>query len=662
VTIYSAHVAVKSAYRRHFRSAWPLTVLAALLALTAVPEIGGGPGAAWALAPEPEPITPDHIPIADISPGMTGFGLTVFQGSVVDTFGVTVIGVQKNVRAAGNLLLIEVSGHGLETSSIAQGMSGSPIYLDGRFAGALAFGWGGALRPIAGVTPAAEMLALPTHIPDVAQARQQGVFRNTASRIALLIPLGTSAGALAAEVWGKAGPVAPAAAASMDISGWPDAPQMWLKLAGRLAAQRAAGQPQWELGPDQWIFQRLALATGGSGQSQLTSANRLVPGAACAVPLVTGDAALGAIGTVTWVEGDQVLMMGHPFMQRGPVNLPLATAEVLTVFPSRQMSFKMGSVGTVIGTVHHDLRAGLSGRMGVAPQMIPVTVTVAREGAADLNYNFAVVDDPMLTPTLVFWTIYNGLLATGDDASLQTMRYRVETTWTGPRSLSAEPLVLSGVTAGPGGAAGLAVELMAPLSILLNNPHAEVRLRGVRATLAQAPSLQTATIVGLTSPRSILRAGEKVVFHAEIEPRQGPRETIDFPVTLPTHLPAGPYRVVLTSAAELFALEAQRASGRFQPVNLSGILEILRTDRTRDTLVLALLAPGEATILQGQELHNLPHSIARTVRSGNMQAQRSLADYVWRSARATPWVLTGHAVRSLRVQPADKPLAEERRP
>ncbi len=649
VTNYSPFAAVISACRGHFRPAANLAGTLAMLALLTISGVNGGVRGARAA----EPLA-DHIPLTEISPGMTGFGLTVFQGAVVDTFGVTVIGIQENVRAAGSLLVIEVSGHGLETSSIAQGMSGSPIYLDGRFAGALAFGWGGSLRPLAGVTPAAEMLALPTHIPAVAQRRQVGT---TVDPTALIAP-GTDVTELAAGVWGQeiAGNQQPSVVVA--AGGWPDAPRMWLKLATQLAANH----PELDTGPDQWLFQPLGLAAAGAGGNQLSPTKRLVPGAACAVPLVTGDAALGAIGTVTWVEGDQVLMMGHPFMQRGPVNLPLAAAEVLTILPSREMSFKMGSVGEVIGTVHHDLRAGLSGRLGVVPEMIPVTVSVAREEAAATTYHFDVVDDPMLTPTLVFWTIYNALLATSDDASLQTMRYRVETTWEGPGVLSGQPLVFSGVSAGPGGAAGLAGEVMIPLSILLNNPYAEVRLQGVRATLVQARPLETAAVVGLTSPRSVLRAGQKVVFHAEIEPRQGPRETIAFPVTLPAHLPAGAYRVVVTSAADLFALEVQRAAGRFQPVSLGGIMEILRSDRSRDTLVLALFAPGRAPILQGQELNNLPESVARTIGSGNMQVQRTLADYAWRAEKSTPWVLTGHAVRSLRIQPADKPLAEERRP
>jgi hypothetical protein len=114
----------------------------------------------------------DHIPLAEITRGMRGYGLTVFEGTRVDTFSVEVVGVQERMRADGSLIIIEVAGHDLQRSRIAQGMSGSPVFLDGRFAGALAFGWGGALRSLAGVTPAGEILSLPSQ-PLPAGARLQ---------------------------------------------------------------------------------------------------------------------------------------------------------------------------------------------------------------------------------------------------------------------------------------------------------------------------------------------------------------------------------------------------------------------------------------------------------------------------------------------------------
>jgi len=297
-----------------------------------------------------------------------------------------------------------------------------------------------------------------------------------------------------------------------------------------------------------------------------------------------------------------------------------------------------------------------------SPHMVPVDVSIEMTGGETLSYHFEVADDPALTPNLVFWTIYNALLATGDDASLQTLRYEISAEWSGAEVLSGSPLSISGVTAGPGGARAMGAEIARPIGIILNNPYESVKLESVRATIKQSRGAQTASVLSLTSPRAVARAGETVNFQVVVEPHMGTREIITIPVTLPDHLEPGPYRVLVASAADVFALDAQRASGRFQPVNLASMVEILRSPRGRDSLVLAIFAPGQAAVVQGKELANLPASVARTVRSGNIQVGRSLADYIYRVDQKIPWALSGHAVRSLRVHPSAKPQAHERRP
>lgn len=640
--------------QRSFTNAWRRRLAACFLAV-----VCGLAGPAGAAAP-----AADFIPLDEIAPGMTGYGLTVFAGTRVDTFAVTVIGIQENVRAAGSLLLIEVSGHGLEKSSIAQGMSGSPIFLEGRFAGALAFGWGGALRPIAGVTPAAEILALPTRLPAAGPAVRQ----TSRPQFESLVPPGCRTDLLAASLLagdgGWAAPLLPVAVgvpADVAPGAWPDPHDLLVEL---MTAAGNGSPPD----PRSWIYQPLGIGAGAAGAQGATAAaapTALVPGSACAVPLVIGDAHLGVIGTVTWVDGRQVYMMGHPFLQRGPVDLPLATARILTLFPSRQMSFKMGTIGDIVGAVHHDQRAGLSGRLGPAPAMVDVGITLALpadEGAAVREFAFQVVDDPTLTPTLVFWTLYNALLVEGDDASLQTLNYRMETRWEGAAAVAEQPLVFEGVVAGPGGATGLASQLMAPLQILLNNPYAEVHLKKVTASFTVTRPMATATITGISGPRHLPGPGAEVVFQVELEPRRGVKEFISVPVILPDNLEPGPFRVVAASAAELFALEAQRAPDRFRTASLGAAVDILGTARSAATLAVALLAPGEAMILKGREMKNLPASVAQTLKAGNMQAGRALADYVLRTDTATPWVLQGHAVRALTLEAAPEPAKEERRP
>ncbi len=577
------------------------------------------------------------INVDEIRPGMTGYGLTVFAGTRIDTFGVTVVGVQENIRADGHLILVEVSGHGLEESSIAQGMSGSPVFLDGRLAGALAFGWGGALRPLGGVTPAAELLAVSTAPP-------------LATGLAAATPapdwtplLATTDGGLARTLGLGEAPVA-AAAAWPD--GWPEPADLAVELLDPFTDRDH---------PAAWVCRPAGQAAAGGGTA--AAPRTLVPGAACAVPLVMGDAKLGAIGTVTWVDGEDVHMMGHPFMQRGGVRWPLATAEIVTVFPSRQMSFKMGSIGEVVGAVHQDRRAGIAGRLGAEAPLLPVHVTTPHG-----VYDFQVANDVQLAPALVFWAFYNALLAVGDDASLQTVHWSLRATWREEGATDLRSLDLAGATAGPGGVASLGPAMTVPLRILLGNPFVPIALESVDVELVTAPGVATAEVRDLVAPTTVVAGTRVLPVEVVLSPRHGAPERRMVELALPAALGPGRHRLVVASAAEFFALEAQRAAGRFQTGSLDATIELLESERGLGTLVVALLSRGTGVVVRGNELADLPGSLARTVRRAAGPEQMTAADFVARHAESTPWLLLGHAVLDVRVIPATDPRKPERRP
>ncbi len=601
----------------------------------------------------------DFIALEEIHRGMKGYGLTVFAGTTIDTFGVEVIGVQAKSRVDGSLIIIEVSGHGLEQSSIAQGMSGSPIYIEGRFAGALAFGWSGALRPIAGVTPAQDILGLPVE-PDVYGASQVHAPISDHQNMQGLMGERQDDQGLEAALFGTSIQHPQAAGFMNNMEAWPASEELILDLLQEATNGRGFELPS----QDHWFYSPVGTVISSSG-GQRGKGPALEPGSACAVPLVTGDAMLGVTGTVTWTSGDDVLMMGHPFMQRGPVDLPLATAEILTIFPSRQMSFKMGYMGDIVGSVHHDQRAGLSGKLGPSPQMIPVTVEVelpvpgSRVETVNRQYDFQVVEDPLLTPSLVFWTLYNSILAEGDDASTQNIAYELTSHWDG---LDDKPMVIRGKAAGPSGAVGLASDWMVPFSLLLDNPFERVKLKSVHARLEMTRPMATANIVGLNGPRSLVAGQESITVQVEVSPRQGASEIVEVVLDLPATLKEGPYRLVAASAAELFTLETTRAAGRFQVASLSGALEILRMDRSRDGLVVALLSPGNSLVIADREMNHLPGSVASVLKKGNMQIESTMADYAARSSQIVPYVLSGHSVRKLRVLAAPETVREEQRP
>ncbi|RKZ14058.1 hypothetical protein DRQ50_09610, partial [bacterium] len=520
--------------------------------------------------------------------------------------------------------------------------------LDGRLAGALAFGWPGALRPLGGVTPAQEMLAVSADEP--LQAYGVGHISSPPWLELVTAP----ATDLAHDLdW----PSLPVPAQASQLADWPN-PQL---LAQRLLTFLLGEAPA----PSGWICHPTGmttpLATAAVAVATAEPAPTLVPGGACAVPLILGDAQLGAIGTVTWVDGTDVWMMGHPFMQRGPVRLPLATADILTLFPSRQMSFKMGSIGELVGAVHQDRRPAVVGRLGAVAPLLPVTVRVQDESGTR-DYAFEVAADPLLAGSLVFWAVYNALLAAGNDASLQTVRWSLDLDWHRLDEAAGRRLTLSGSGAGPGGAVALGAGIMAPLNMLLANPFDRVGLDGVAVTMTMTPGLATARLLGVNAPRRVPVGTTTLPVTVELEPRRGERRTVAVDLPLPAGLVPGRHRLITASAAEFFGLELQRAAGRFQVADLAATVRILAEERNSSVLTTALLVRGRNVVIRGHEMEHLPGSVRRTVRNGAGNDSRTLADFVARQELPTQWLLSGHAVLDLEVVPATEPLEPERRP
>jgi len=583
--------------------------------------------------------TPPRASVDDLRPGQTGFGLTVFRGTVPDTFGVTILGVQRGLRVGGDVILAELSGHGLETSAVAQGMSGSPVFLDdGRFLGAVAFGWAGALRPVAGITPVAE-LDLVRDRRDVALA-----WADIPEVIDPAALLGQpAAGHLTAAFLPEFD--APKPRLPQPARTWPSPED----LARSLVSTPAPDDRELPLS----VF----VVSAGASNTAVTTPASLVPGGACAVSLVLGDAQLGAIGTVSLVEGDRMVCMGHPFMQFGPVELPLSTAEIITLFPSREMSFKMGAAGVPVGRITHDQRAGLAGDLGVAARTTTVDVDLELPQGRR-QYHFEVARHAVLTPQLVFWCLYNSLLAEGDDRSQQLVRYELDLELSAADGRHLDPITLTGVTGGPGGVAALTADWQAPVQILMGNRHVRVSVEHVQARLEVERPVQVLSIAGLQAPNRLV-PGQPFTVSVDLERRHGQVERQTFQLIAPASLPNGPMRLGVGSAREFFNFDAARARGLFTDHTLETTVELLNRPRNLDELVVALVTPERGFTAGGRELAQLPGSVRSTLASGPPQAMaRTQASYILRQARRLDALIVGTAVQDLIVAP-QRPIHTE---
>ncbi len=639
--------------RRRAGAAYPQTWMAIVSPRNRIVLLVAVLSVAAALAAAVSP--PARVAIGEVEAGQTGFGLTVFAGTEPDTFGVTVLGVQRGARPAGDIILVELAGHDLERTAVAQGMSGSPIYLDdGRLLGAVAFGWPGALRPIAGLTPASEL--------DLARDRRDEVAASAgAAPAALLDPAsllaGPAAGRLAARLLpGVEAPIAPRATRAGEPP-WPTVEELAAMLLPRASVVAAGSFAPLELG----LYVLPAGAGNPARATTAATAPRLVPGSACAVTLVAGDAQLGAIGTVSLVEGDRVVCMAHPFLQLGPVDLPLAAADVVTLFPSRDISFKMGSAGPAIGRVTHDLRAGLVGVLGEAAATVPVEVAVTLP-SGQRTLDFAVAVQPELTPALVFWCLYNALLVDGDDRSEQMVTYEIGVDLAERGGATLPTITLAGATGGAGGVAALAADWQAPLQILLGNRHRPLGLTRVRAELRASRPVPSAMIRALYAP-AVITPGEPFTVEVEVEPRYGQVRRERFTMRAPAGLAPGTIRLGAASAREFFALDAMRASGLFEDHSLEATFDLLNRPRSLDVLTVALISPEPGFTAGGRELGNLPDSVRRTLAAGPTGVTRpTLAGYLLRDSRPVGMLLQGDAVVDVEVRRPPAPRAERERP
>src|SRR5712692_5595544 len=323
------------------------------------------------------------LPIEKITPGMKGYGVSdLGDGRGIQRFEVEVLGVLKRYAPRQDLILARVSGAGLETSGIIAGMSGSPIYIEDKLVGALAYGWPFSKDPICGITPIQSMLDI-RHAPAAPPVPIGGSAAQTTALLAsfaqghfserfaeLLRPFNAPAGGdatplpLPVSFGGAIGP-------------------------GRLF-ERVAESAGW-----------MAVPSGAAAPAAASpEATALRPGSAVAAQLLSGDMDLSATGTVTWVEGNALLAFGHPFLSMGPVSMPMARAEVLTVLPSVFRSFKFAATGPVLGSISQDRSTGILGSFGARAPMVPITVRISSDQVPLQTYHFQAVHNSMLTPIL----------------------------------------------------------------------------------------------------------------------------------------------------------------------------------------------------------------------------------------------------------------------
>jgi hypothetical protein len=579
------------------------------------------------------------MPLDDVRPGMVGVGRTVFAGEKQEEFQAHILGVLRNVIAPKrDLILARLAGGPLARTGVIAGMSGSPVYIDGRLIGAVSYALGQfATEPIAAITPIGEMI-------DATAARTAPT---PGSRpVAIAWPYTPRA---LIDVWSRdlaqASPYGDSAPDARFVAGaGPD-------MAALGALLRPIAVPLVSVGLDPAVLDPLAPAfvagglvpVTGDGQPAASApgARRLQPGDAVGVGLMTGDFVLGATGTVTHVDGDRVYAFGHPLYNLGPTEFPMTTADVQVVLPSLFQSMKLASLGPVVGTLQQDRATGIAGTLGALPSMIPVSITLTSDRAGTRAFSFGVVRDVTFTPLLTYLAVANVLTSYERGAGPASFSVRGTAAIRSQGEISFEDIFTGDQPAG-----GAAASVAGPLTMLLKNALEPVNLERITLTIDAVEQQRTARIERVWLDTARPRPGQNVGVVVSLRTARGDEVIRQVSIPLPSNPPNG-LQLVVADAARTGADDRRDVRGA-EAQQVTQLIRTINRARRNNRVYVRLTASEPGAVVNGEPMAALPPSVlsvieadrsggtAGTLRSATLGEWELPLDFAVTGARQLP--------------------------
>ena len=431
---------------------------------------------------------------------MRGTGRTVFNGNKIEDFQVEILGVLDNIGPKESLILARLSGGPLEHTGVMQGMSGSPVYIDGKLVGAVAMAFPFAKDPIAGIRPIEAMLRTssaatpPSPTPSPAAPGQRAAMELNERDLTRRIP--------------RPEPVLGGEARMIDIA-------TPVSFGGFSRATLDAFAPQLRaLG----LEPRQGVTSGGKIDPAMGNPADLKPGAMISVQLMAGDLSVGADGTVTHIDGNRIYAFGHRFLDIGSTALPFARAEVLTLLASTNTSFKISTAKEWMGTIYQDRNTAVAGELGKRPAMVPVSVSLSRAGKPVESYQMQMVNDTLLSPLLLQMAVFSAIDATERTVGTSTIRVTGQIEFQNGNA----PLRINNMYAADNGSPMLAsLSAAVPVAFVMQGGFESLQLKSVSLNLEAFDQKKQLTIDGITTSRHDVRAGEKVQLNVSLTGENG---------------------------------------------------------------------------------------------------------------------------------------------
>jgi hypothetical protein len=565
--------------------------------------------AAPIIAQQPTPGTsakdPRLFSLEDLRPGMKGIARTVFSGTETQDFGVEILGVMPGFPAPRQSTIIaKLSGSNVEKTSVFAGMSGSPVYIDGRLVGAIAFSFPFSKEPIAGITPIKQMIDI---------FEKGSINENQKSKE----PRPISFAQIASNEWKPDLPkqvvtatqlIAPVSTGSPLISLMG---QQMTPIATPLVFSGITQETLSMFAP-QLIANGLLPLSAAGGSAPITPLGQatettLTPGKSLSVQLVRGDYSIAASGTVTFRDGDRIYAFGHPFLSLGAADMPMTETSVVTVVPNVNNSFKLSIPGQMMGAISQDRAAGVFGKLGQAPKMIPVKINLHTSRDRTETYSYEVANDSFLTPLLLNVTVFNTITSSERVLGESTISIKGDIKVKGQESIQLDRRFSASNSAmqAAGSVAG-------PIASLLGSGFDDVQIDGVTLDISSTDNKYTATLERIAVDRNEVRRGEKIEIHAYVRTEAGKQFVQRIPVQIPEDATPGQ---LLVFVGDGNALQEGSAAKSFVPQDLGQLVRAINKVKKSDRLYVKLFRITPGAVIGTDELPNLPPSVVATLNS-----------------------------------------------
>jgi hypothetical protein len=541
------------------------------------------PIAASAQSSKTAPATPT-IGVSQLHAGMRGVAYTVFEGIKLESMDVEILGVLRNVNGPkGDIILVRLHGQKVEYTGVVAGMSGSPVYIDGKLAGALAFRIGEfSKEPIAGVTPIADMLEINAldHSPaEEATATKPAV--NNAAKMS--------------------GP---------GISGALSSPQdfaNYLKPIETPLVFNGFSEEAVRIFAPQFATAGIVPVMGaGSVSPDVKQPEPLEPGSAVSAVLVRGDMNIEGTCTVTYIDPQRLLACGHPLLQFGSVDLPMNKAQVLATLPSPLNAFKIVDTTEPAGTFVQDRHTGIMGVFDKQPEMIPVSLSITSSSGRK-QFHYEVLNNPKLTPVALMVTVFNALHGVNEFAEESTYRLAGDIEVKGFPEVALRNMFAPSEN-GQAAAMQAALSLGERFSRIYDNPYNAAAVQGVKLDFVQVRERRLARLESARTDVTEARPGDEVIVETVLAPYRGERVVQQIPVKIPTSASKGALHILVSDGDTLDRMgHANPAFGR--RLDLASTIAMLNKEHANNRVYVSLLEADPEARVADKVMPTLPISV-----------------------------------------------------